>query len=135
MVLKLNRKAFDQAKGLVERGHVVRDERDAWSEHQPSARDENEFIRLHGFEEYGRWYLGIDDEEPRDAKARYKFPYGDFEKVHRGGVITAESRAGQYKNLAVEKAAARLHDMIDHGGAHLRKPRATHRATPSPKAS
>jgi hypothetical protein len=30
-------------------GHVVRDERDAWSEHQPSADQENEFIRLNGF--------------------------------------------------------------------------------------
>lgn len=132
MALKLNRKAFDHAKGLVERGRVVRDERDAWSEHQPSARDENEFILLHGFAEYGKWYLGTDDEEPKDAKARYKFPYGDFKKVHRCGVITAESRAGQYKHLAIERAAARLHEMIDRG---LRRSRSTHRTTPSPKAS
>ncbi len=37
-------------------------------------------------------------------KLRYKFPYGDFENVHRCGVISAESRAGQYKYQDIENA-------------------------------
>jgi hypothetical protein len=41
----------------------------------------------------------MDDEKSEDTKARYKFPYGDFEKVHRCGVLSAESRAGQYKHF------------------------------------
>jgi hypothetical protein len=40
----------------------------------PSAREENEFIRLHGFDEYGKWHLGIDDEENEDTKKRLSFP-------------------------------------------------------------
>jgi hypothetical protein len=28
----------------------------------------NEFIDLHGFAEYGKWYLGINDEKPEDTK-------------------------------------------------------------------
>jgi hypothetical protein len=28
---------------------------DDWSEHRPSAQQENEFIEKHGYREYGRW--------------------------------------------------------------------------------
>ena len=59
MTVTLNRRAFDHAKELINEGRIVLDERDAWSEHRPTAEQENEFIRLHGFAEYGRWYLGI----------------------------------------------------------------------------
>ena len=113
MAVELNKMAFDHAKKLVNDGHVVIDERDAWSKHQPSAEDENEFIRLFGFGEYGKWHLGIDEEENEDTKARYKFPYGDFEDVHRCAVLAAESRAGQNKYQDIENAAAHLHGMLE----------------------
>ena len=93
MSVKLNRTAFENAKELIEKARVVRDERDAWSEDQPGTAAENEFIRLHGFREYAKWHLGIDDEQDPQTKRRYKFPYGDFNRVHRCGVLTAESRA------------------------------------------
>lgn len=57
--------------------------------------------------------LAIDTEEGEDTKGRYKFPYGDFEAVHRCGVLTAESRAGQYKYQDIELAAAHRHGMLD----------------------
>jgi hypothetical protein len=57
--------------------------------------------------------LGINDEKPAETKGHYEFPYGDFESVHRCGVLTAESRAGQYKHVDIENAAAHLHGMID----------------------
>jgi hypothetical protein len=113
MAVKLNKRAYDHARELIGEGRVVLDERDAWSEHQPSAERENEFLRLHGFDEYGKWYLGIDDEQGEQTKGRYKFPYGDFEKVHRCAVLAAESRAGQYKYHDIENAAAHLHGMIE----------------------
>jgi hypothetical protein len=113
MAVKLNERGFDNAKRLIGEGKVVRDERDDWSEHQPSAEDENRFIAEHGWREYARWHLGLDDEEGEETKARYAFPYGDFERVHRCGVLAAESRAGQYKYTDVELAAAHLHGMID----------------------
>jgi len=108
MAVTLNNKAFTHAKGLIDAGKVVHDERDDWSEHQPSAKEQNTFIERHGFEEYGKWHLGIDKSEPEDSKKRYSFPYGDFRKVHRCGVISAESRAGQYKHFDIERAAAQL---------------------------
>jgi hypothetical protein len=113
MTVKLNKTAFEHAKGLIGRGKVVFDERDAWSEHRPSAEAEDEFIRLHGFDEYAKWYLGLDEEARGHTKGRYKFPYGDFENVHRCGVLAAESRAGQYHHDEVESAAAHLHGMIE----------------------
>ena len=113
MAVILNEKAYNRAKALVAAGHVVRDQRDDWSEHQPSTQQENEFLEAHGFPAYGRWYLGIDDEYGENKKGRYKFPYGDFNKVHRCGVLAAESRAGQYKYIDIETAAAHLHGMID----------------------
>src|SRR5579884_2469216 len=43
-------------------GNVPIDGRGAWSEHQPSAQKENEYIRQHDYSEYARCHLGIDDE-------------------------------------------------------------------------
>ena len=123
MTVKLNNRAYDYAKGLIQEGKFVFDERDSWSEHRPSAQKENEFIQQHGMTEYGRWYLGINDERSEDTKGHYEFPYGDFENVHRCGVITAESRAGQYKHYDIENAAAHLHGMIDAEHKHKRSQR------------
>ncbi|MDT7782929.1 MAG: hypothetical protein QOF58_1348, partial [Pseudonocardiales bacterium] len=38
---------------------------------------------------------------------------GDFENVHRCGVISAEVRAAQRKYADIEVAAAHLHGMLD----------------------
>ncbi len=45
----LNRHSF--APELIKKGKVVLDQRDDWSEHQPSTRQENEFIETHGWDE------------------------------------------------------------------------------------
>jgi hypothetical protein len=113
MTVGLNGRAFEHAKNLIKDGKFVYDDRDAWSEHQPSAAEEDRFIEENGYREYRRWYLGVDDEEDEDNKARYKFPYGDFDKVHRCGLVAAESRAGQGRYFDIELAIAHLHGMID----------------------
>ena len=113
MTVILNKRGFEHAKQLVEKGNYIFDEKDMWSEHQPSAQEENEYIEKHGFKEYARWYLGVDIEENEATKGRYRFPYGDFIKIHRCGVLAAESRAGQYKHNDIELAAGHLHGMID----------------------
>lgn len=48
-----------------------------------------------------------------ERKGHFKFPYGDFDKVHRCGVLSAEARAGQYKYTDIEQAAAHLHGMLE----------------------
>jgi hypothetical protein len=109
----LNEKAYLYAQNLVKHNKYVFDDRDAWSEHRPSAQDENDFIKEHGFKEYEKWHLGADLEQAEETKSRYKFPYGDFQKVHRCGVLAAESRSGQYDYTDIELAAAHLHGMIE----------------------
>ncbi len=113
MAVSLNKRVYGHARKLIEDDRCVRDDRDQWSEHRPSTRQERDFLVARGFGEYGRWHLRIDDEE---AKGRYKFPYGDFDKVHRCGVLSAEVRAAQYKHNDVEIAAAHLHGMLDATG-------------------
>jgi hypothetical protein len=111
--VKLSRRAYEHAQELVRSGHAVRDDRDQWSEHQPSTREENLFIEQHGYAEYGKWHLGIDESAPPDTKRRYRYPYGDFKDVHRCGVLSAESRAAQRKHEDIKSAAAHLHGMLD----------------------
>jgi hypothetical protein len=110
--VKLNEQAFEHAKKLILSGAFVLDDRGTWSEHQPTAREENAYLEQHGLDEYARWFLGIDGRRPPDRKDRYKFPYGDFAKVHRCGVLAAESRAGQRRYLDIELAVAHLHGML-----------------------
>ena len=91
MTTRLNKHSQEFAQDQIKQGHVVLDQRDDWSEHQPSTKAENEFIEARGWDEYANWHLGVDDEASEHTKARYKFPYGDFERVHRCGLNTPRS--------------------------------------------
>jgi hypothetical protein len=90
----------------------IADAKGAWTEHRPSAGEENEFIRLYGFSEYTKWHLGVDTRFTENTKRRYKFPYGDFKNVHRCGVLAARSRAAEYRYSDIKDAAMRLIEMI-----------------------
>jgi hypothetical protein len=113
MTVKLNQRAYEHAKRLIEQGKFIDDEREAWSDHHPATRAENEFIENNGFIEYSKWFLGVNDEYEEKSKRYYEFPYGDFKNVHRCGILAAESRAGHSKHFDVENAAAYLLAVID----------------------
>ena len=113
MTVKLNGRAYEHAKRLIEEGRFTDDERDAWSDHHPSTQIENEFIEKNGFFKYSEWFLAVNDEYREESRRHYEFPYGDFENVHRCGILAARSRAGQDKYLDVENAAADLLAVID----------------------
>ena len=104
----LNEDAFALAMQLIKERHCIADGKGAWRGHRPSANEENEFIRLHGFGEYAKWHLGVDTRFAENTKRRYKFPYGDFENVHRCGLLAAKARARQYGYTEIENAAAKL---------------------------
>lgn len=113
MAIELNRPALENARTLVHDGRVVRDDRDAWSEAAPTTAQENRFIDDHGWTEYSHWHLGIDKDADPHTKQAYSFPFGDFAKVHRSGVISGESRAGQYDHAEIRDELRRLLALID----------------------
>lgn len=89
--LKLNEDAFAFDVHLVKQGHFIADGKGAWAKDRPSTELENDFIRQHGFGEYAKWHLGIDDRYAENTKRRYKFPYGDFKNVHRSGCLLCKA--------------------------------------------
>src|SRR6267378_5015333 len=111
--VRLNPIALAYAKQLITGGRVVIDRKGAWAKDRPSTELDNEFIRLHGFSEYAKWHLGIDDRYRENTKRRYKFPYGDFKNVHRCGVLAVQTRAREYRYSEIENAAAELRAMIE----------------------
>jgi hypothetical protein len=123
----LNPDALQFAQQLIAHGHVARDKVGQWRIDRPSAETENEFITRHGFAEYAKWHLGIDQSHAEDSKARYKFPFGDFTSVHRCGVIAAQNRARQFGYMDIADAAADLRRAIDRREPNLTTPSETRR--------
>jgi hypothetical protein len=111
----LNENAVVFGSQLIQQGHLIADKRGAWREHKPSPDAENEFIRVHGFTEYAKWHLGVDERYAVNTKRRYKFPYGDFVSVHRCGLLAVKARAAEHKYHDIEGAAARLIGMTLRG--------------------
>src|SRR5260370_40708173 len=106
MTIKVNWRAVQHARSLIERRRVVLDDRDAWRAHRPTARQRHAYIRANGIRAYGTWVLALDDPAPEGTKARHKFPYGDFQSVHRRAVLSAGQRAGPDRYSDLERAAA-----------------------------
>lgn len=113
MSVKLNPRSYEHARKLIQNRHCVLDEAADWSDHRPSRHAEKTVLEDRGIAEFARWHLGEDDEIEEHAKSRYKFPLGDFTRVHRCAVLEAESHAGQDQYTDIQTAAAHLHSMLD----------------------
>jgi ABC-type glycerol-3-phosphate transport system substrate-binding protein len=112
MATKLNKEALQFAKELIKKGNIEKSE-GSWSQSQPSTEEENKFIAKQDMQTYGNWHLGIDSNEDNENKGRYKFPYGDYKKVYRSGLIAVKQRAAQNNYADIEKAADELLGLID----------------------
>jgi hypothetical protein len=108
---RVNRAAVEKARKLIDAGQY--DTETPWSDDAPSADDSNAHIERNGWDSYGKWHLAIDDEASEETKARYRFPYGDFRRVNRAGLIHAKQRASQNGHDDIEKAASELLDRLD----------------------
>ncbi len=82
-----------------------------WGEVQPTADDENRYLKRHGWDEYAEWHLGLTDGATHETKARFAFVFGDFRRIHRSGIIACHFRAAEWRHKAVELAA---HDLLQH---------------------
>jgi hypothetical protein len=88
--------------------------RSRWADAQPRAADENAFIKAHGWQEYAGWHLGLTEDAADETKARYAFVFGDFQRLHRMGLIACYYRAAEWEHhevmLAAHELLVHLHD-------------------------
>jgi len=99
------------ARQLIDAGTF--DDTTEWSEAAPSTAERNEEIEDAGRAEWSRWYLAVDTGAGEQTKARYRFPYGDFERVNRAALVHAKQRAAQNDHPEVEQAADDLLQRLD----------------------
>jgi hypothetical protein len=109
--VRLNEDGRRKARSMIESSQYVIES--SWAEANPTADEKNTFLEAHSWAEYGEWHLGIDESAAEETKDRYGFPYGDFRRVHRSGLITAKQRAAQNDYTDIERAADELLTMLD----------------------
>ncbi len=108
---RVNQAAVEKAKSLIDANQYVLESE--WSDAQPSTESQNQHLEKLGWEDYGKWFLAIDTEASEETKSRYNFDYGDFNRLHRSGLIAAKQRAAQNDHDDIEHAADRLLEQLD----------------------
>jgi hypothetical protein len=100
--------------GWIAQGKHVLDDRDAWSEHQPSSRKENDFIRDHGWGAYARCYLGINEDAVEGNQGTLRVPVWRLRKRSIAVAFSPPNPgAGKDMHADIETAVAHLHGMLD----------------------
>lgn len=108
---KVNESAAKKIQSMIEANQYILDSE--WSEAQPSTKRENEYLEKHGWAEYGNWHLAIDTTASDQTKDRYGFICGDFNRVHRSGLIAAKQRAAQNDHKAIVNITDELLQKLD----------------------
>jgi hypothetical protein len=108
---RVNRRGVAKARELIDARHYR--VRSRWADVQPSAADENAFLKTHGWEEYGSWHLALTDGASDETKGRYAFVFGDFHRLHRMGLIACYYRAAEWEHTEVMLAAHKLLVYLD----------------------
>jgi hypothetical protein len=103
----LNEAAVKKARQLIDARRYVLDS--DWGDAQPGAEAENAFLEKHSWDDYAAWHLGLTEGANDETKARYAFVYGDFQRIHRTGLIACVYRASEWRHKAIELAA---HDLL-----------------------
>lgn len=105
----VNEEAVDKARDLIDaRQYVLRS---SWSDVQPKAADQDDFLDKHGWDDYAEWHLGLTDGAAPETKGRFAFIYGDFRRLHRMGIISCIYRAAEWDHKEIELAA---HEILQH---------------------
>jgi hypothetical protein len=107
----VNQEAVARARQLIDGRQYVLDS--DWGKVQPSAADQNAFLKSHSWDEYAQWHLGLTDGASDHTKARYAFVCGDFRRIHRMGLIACQYRAAEWRHKEVELAAHELLQYLD----------------------
>ena len=106
MAVKVNQAGLEYAHNLIKGRRYDKDS--DWGEAQPSTEDENKVIAQEGWDAFAKWHLAVDTDENEETKGRYKFPFGDFDKLHHSALIAIKQRAGSEHYEEVQKAVDEL---------------------------
>ena len=107
----VNKAAVARARRLIDaRQYVLNSD---WGAVQPSAAEQNGYLRKHDWDDYAAWHLGLTVGAADQTKARYAFVYGDLRRVHRSGLIACVYRAAEWRHKEVERAAYDLLQRLD----------------------
>lgn len=107
----VNPEAVAKAREMIDADQYVLDS--DWGEAQPDPDAEDADLQRHDYQQFSLWHLAVDPDASEDTKQRYAFPYGDFRRVHRSGLIAAKARAAQNGHDAVAEAADELLEYLD----------------------
>ena len=114
MRITLNKKAFEFAKKLIhERKFSDKHGRPDAKHGHPTNDQENEFLKTHSWEEFGRWYLGAHQDRPENKRERYDFPMGDYTVLHRSDLLEIQKKSHEYNYDDITDAAKELVALID----------------------
>lgn len=107
----VNPDAVEKARALIDAKQYVLESR--WSDAQPSADDENDFLARHGWDDFATWHLGLTDGATEETKSRYAFVFGDFRRLHRMGLIACRFRTAEWEHEDVELAGRERRHYLD----------------------
>jgi hypothetical protein len=107
---KTNPKGIAHANSLIDNGDVK--EPSSW-EH-PTVEMENAYLEANGWDEFSKWYLGVDTSMDPETKGHYGYIYtSDFKTVDRQGLRAIRQRAAQHGLNSVFAAAGKMIEKID----------------------
>lgn len=112
MAIKFHKSGFDNAVRLINAGQIETFDAD-WNEEKPTLEELVYFINHHEMGEFGRWFLGVDDAFPADAKEHYIYPHGDFKTVQKCALVHTHKEAQKNGHHEIANAAKQLIEMID----------------------
>lgn len=112
MAIILNRSGFEHAERLIKEGEFETFDAD-WHEERPTPDEVGNFINTHYIQEYGLWFLAINDQYPDTTTEYYEYPHGDLKEVQRCALVHSMIHAEKNGHKEIAHAAKKLIDMID----------------------
>ena len=110
-MLKLNYEAFKQAESIILHGKV--DMTSTWAKVMPPTDVQSAFQKKLGLEEYAKWFLAYDADEPEDSPKRFHHLIGDFDKVHRSALLAIRAVAEKENDNNILIAVKELMRQVD----------------------
>jgi hypothetical protein len=109
-VNKNNPKGISHANSLISSGDVTKPS--YWE--RPSVEMENAYIEENGWDEFSKWFLGVDTAMDKETKGHYGYIYtSDFKTVDREGLRAIRQRSAQNGLKGVFAAAGKMIEAID----------------------